>query len=242
MAPLPPDPGQLPQPHRIAEVRDENPTIRSFVLEGTTDAAPGQFVMAWLPGLDEKPFSPSCADPLTLTVDRVGPFTTAMHALSRGDHIWLRGPFGRGFALCEGPLMLICGGCGAAPLHRLAQLARGAGRKVHVILGARTADGIFFAERYAALGCVVHVTTDDGSAGHRGTAIDDIVIEIKANGFLYRMVRNIVGSLVEVGQGKQRPDWIAEVLAARDRKLAGPTAPPQGLFLAEVRYDHSESL
>jgi dihydroorotate dehydrogenase electron transfer subunit len=164
--------GQLPQSYRIAEVRIENPTVRTLVLEGAMDAAPGQFVMAWLPSLDEKPFSPSAVDPLAITVQRVGPFTTAMHALVPGDRVWLRGPFGQGFTLCEGPLLLVCGGCGAAPLYYLAGLARRAGREVQVVLGARTGTGLFFQERYAATGCAVHLATDDGSVGYHGTAID----------------------------------------------------------------------
>lgn len=65
---------------------------------------------------------------------------------------------------------------------------------------------------------------------------DRIVLEIQADGFLYNMVRNIVGTLVEVGRGAQPPEWVGQVLAAKDRKLAGPTAPPQGLFLLHVEY------
>lgn len=56
-------------------------------------------------------------------------------------------------------------------------------------------------------------------------------------GFLRHMVRTIVGSLVEVGRGYRPPTWIAEVVASRDRSRAGPTAPPQGLFLMAVAYD-----
>jgi len=63
-----------------------------------------------------------------------------------------------------------------------------------------------------------------------------IVIEIQADGFLYNMVRNIVGSLVDVGRGKQKVDWMAELLSAKDRKAAGATAPPNGLFLVQVDY------
>jgi len=66
--------------------------------------------------------------------------------------------------------------------------------------------------------------------------VRNLAIEVEADGFLYNMVRNIVGSLVEVGRGKRPPSWITEVIAARDRKLAGPTAPPHGLFLLWVRY------
>ena len=60
--------------------------------------------------------------------------------------------------------------------------------------------------------------------------------EITGTGFLRHMVRIIVGSLVEIGRGRQPVEWIGGVIAARDRTLAGPTAPPQGLFLAGVEY------
>lgn len=69
-----------------------------------------------------------------------------------------------------------------------------------------------------------------------GDFMDRVVIEIEADGFLYNMVRNIVGTLVEVGRGKQPTDWVAEVLVAKDRNVAGMTAPPQGLFLVHVDY------
>lgn len=72
---------------------------------------------------------------------------------------------------------------------------------------------------------------------HQGRAGGvELDIEIEANGFLYNMVRNIVGTLLEVGRGKFPPDWVDEVFAARDRDRAGNTAPPQGLFLVNVDY------
>jgi len=63
-----------------------------------------------------------------------------------------------------------------------------------------------------------------------------LVILISADSFLHHMVRNLVGSLVEIGRGAQRPEWVMELLDARDRTRAGPTAPPQGLVLARVMY------
>ena len=63
-----------------------------------------------------------------------------------------------------------------------------------------------------------------------------VSLEIEADGFLYNMVRNIVGTLIEVGRGKQSPAWVADVLAGADRTKAGPTAPPHGLFLMRVDY------
>ena len=65
----------------------------------------------------------------------------------------------------------------------------------------------------------------------------EIWIEVEANGFLYNMVRAIVGTLTEVGRGAKSEAWCGEVLAARNRSHAGPTAPPQGLFLLFVNYD-----
>lgn len=70
-----------------------------------------------------------------------------------------------------------------------------------------------------------------------GQLCEPIVIEVAATGFLYNMVRNLVGTLVEVGLEKQPVQWPKEILAAKDRKMAGPTAPPQGLFLVSVEYD-----
>lgn len=63
-----------------------------------------------------------------------------------------------------------------------------------------------------------------------------IVIEIKADGFLRFMVRNIVGTLVDVGLGKITSDDFKEILLSKDRSMAGATAPPQGLFLMKVKY------
>ena len=61
-------------------------------------------------------------------------------------------------------------------------------------------------------------------------------LELEANGFLYKMVRNIVGTLYEVAIHKRTPHAIVPILAARDRTAAGRAAPPQGLFLARVVY------
>ncbi len=70
----------------------------------------------------------------------------------------------------------------------------------------------------------------------RGAERDLVTVEIEADGFLYNMVRAIVGTLVEVGRGAEDESWVAEVLAAADRRRAGPTAPPHGLFLVRVEY------
>jgi tRNA pseudouridine38-40 synthase len=65
---------------------------------------------------------------------------------------------------------------------------------------------------------------------------DEITIDVQANAFLHHMVRNIVGSLLEVGAGERPAAWIGEVLAGRDRTLAGPTAPASGLVFLGPLY------
>jgi tRNA pseudouridine38-40 synthase len=71
---------------------------------------------------------------------------------------------------------------------------------------------------------------------------DELVcIEVEADGFLYNMVRVIAGTLVQVGIGKRPESWVGEVLRAESRVMAGPTAPPQGLYLVKVRYGSAAS-
>jgi tRNA pseudouridine38-40 synthase len=100
------------------------------------------------------------------------------------------------------------------------------------------------AERKTSVRTVSHLTVVRGRAG-QGRGIGDwglakssdlIAVEIEADGFLYNMVRAIVGTLVEVGRGARPEQWPVEVLQAADRRLAGPTAPPQGLCLMRVDY------
>lgn len=68
-----------------------------------------------------------------------------------------------------------------------------------------------------------------------------ITVSIEADGFLYNMVRNIVGTLVQVGVGRESPEWVVRVLGALDRQVAGQTAPAQGLFLMEVMFNDAAS-
>jgi dihydroorotate dehydrogenase electron transfer subunit len=162
----------LPRPACIVALRDESPKVRTLVLDLHLDADPGQFVMAWLPGLDEKPFSLMRADRVTLTIARVGPFTTAVHALGVGDPIWIRGPMGRAFTLAQprGEILLIGGGYGVAPMHFLAERALAGGWGVSMVIGAATSADVILADRFKSLGAHVVITTDDGSLGHRGLA------------------------------------------------------------------------
>jgi len=169
----------LPQVARIVHVTDESPKVRTLVLDLALEAEPGQFVMAWLPGVDEKPFSLVAARPVTLAVARVGPFTEQVFRLGAGDRLWIRGPLGQPFRLPErsrraepAGLLLVCGGYGVAPMPFLARRALAAGWPVTVVIGARLALDVVYVEQFEVLGAQVVVATDDGSLGQKGLATD----------------------------------------------------------------------
>jgi dihydroorotate dehydrogenase electron transfer subunit len=166
----------LPLPFRLIKIKTENAFTKTFILEGVLTASPGQFVMAWLPGCQDKPFSLANADPISLTVAAVGPFSQVLHALRVGDLIWLRGPLGQGYTLPAAPahLLLIGGGYGVAPLLFLAKQALAQGHQLSVIIGARSESHLLLAEEFKAAGASVWLTTEDGSAGLTGRVTDAI--------------------------------------------------------------------
>ncbi len=166
----------LPEIVHITDIWDETRTVRTFVLDvELQDVEPGQFVMLWLPGIDEKPFAVAHPAPLTVTVARVGPFSTALHRRAVGDPVGWRGPYGTGFSLDEDrSALLVAGGYGAAPLYFLAQRAVERGVPTSVAVGARTALDLLYVDRFGDLGVDPVTCTDDGSAGHRGYVTDAV--------------------------------------------------------------------
>jgi dihydroorotate dehydrogenase electron transfer subunit len=179
--------GTLPQAYKIKTIRPENANNKTFVLDGSLQANPGQFVMAWLPGMQDKPFSLANAAPLSLTIAAVGPLSRALHNLNVGDFLWVRGPLGQGFVL-ERPvgehILLIGGGYGVAPLRFLAESAITRGYVVSIIIGARRQSDLLLVDAFESLGVKVWLTTEDGSTGHKGVVTDVIsqVIESEAGG------------------------------------------------------------
>jgi dihydroorotate dehydrogenase electron transfer subunit len=161
----------LPHPLRVAESVQLTPKVKELALDGQLPAQPGQFVMVWLPGIDEKPYSLVDDDPVTLVVASVGPFSSQLHQLSVGDRVWVRGPFGQGFDIVGHNVLLVAGGYGVAPLAFLAKRASGVSRKVAVI-GAATKDDLLLQERFARLDCEVIQVTEDCSAGEGGLCTD----------------------------------------------------------------------
>ncbi|MCE8422994.1 MAG: dihydroorotate dehydrogenase electron transfer subunit [Candidatus Methanoperedens sp.] len=149
----------------ITEVVDETPTIKTFFFDKTLDSIPGQFVMIWIRGVDEIPMALSYGN--AITVQKVGPATSALFGFEVGDSIGIRGPFGNGFDINKGNILLIAGGVGAAPIAPLAEKAGSMGISVTTLLGAKKKDELLFKERFLAAG-ELKIATDDGTAGIHG--------------------------------------------------------------------------
>jgi dihydroorotate dehydrogenase electron transfer subunit len=162
-----------PSSSTIIDIREESPSIKSIFFENQKDIQPGQFLMVWLPGVGEAPFSVSRYDGnvMSISVRKVGKVTTALHKMQEGDKIWIRGPYGNEFKLKGDQIALIGGGCGAAPLLYLAHIAHLENKKVHAFIGASTEKEILFHDEFEKYGDL-HVCTDDGSYGRKGFPTD----------------------------------------------------------------------
>jgi dihydroorotate dehydrogenase electron transfer subunit len=163
---------RVPKSVKIKNIIIENDLVKTFVLDHSVGARPGQFVMVWIPRINEKPMSVAMdtGEELHLTIAAVGPFSKAMHELKEGDFVGIRGPFGDEFECEEGEnLAFLAGGYGAAPLYFFAHEAVKKGCSIEFIVGARSEDLLLYTERIEKMDNVnLHVSTDDGSAGHHG--------------------------------------------------------------------------
>lgn len=156
-------------PFTLTRTRDENYRTKTLIFDRPLPASnPGQFVMAWIPGVGEKPFSIASDEPLHLTVVSVGPFSQSLCHLQVGDRLMVRGPLGNGFAVTGKKLLLVGGGYGAVPLLFLAQQASRQACHITVCLGAKVAQELILGDAFQGLGCSVMFATDDGSQGFKG--------------------------------------------------------------------------
>ncbi len=154
----------------IREVITHHEGLKSYLFEQTFDVEPGQFVMLWIPGVDEKPFSVSDVRDgmIEVTAKAFGPFSQALMDTKPGDLLGLRGPLGRGFRP-RGRGLIVGGGIGIAPLRMLAHWMEFNNREFRAVLGARTKQELIFADDFARMGA--QFATDDGSLGEKGFAL-----------------------------------------------------------------------
>jgi dihydroorotate dehydrogenase electron transfer subunit len=161
---------------RIEGVNDETARVRSFVFRDRlcSKARPGQFVMVWVPGVDEVPMSLSGigSEVCSISVERVGEATEALHGLRVGDFFGLRGPFGNGFRVVDGRVLVVGGGTGAAALLPLVEGLVKDEAEVTFLLGAKTEGELLFVDGLRLLlsgvGGGFEVATEDGSCGFKG--------------------------------------------------------------------------
>ena len=158
---------QKPRMLRISRTKRETPDHVTLFFNGTIPFHPGQFVMLWIPGVDEKPYTISLHSPkeFGITVEAKGQFSKKATAMQPGDLLGLRGPFGKGFNTeVNGRVCVVAGGCGTAPVAPLMDVLDP--EKTIFIQGARTKDLILFRKRFQNMNGAY--CTDDGSFGHKG--------------------------------------------------------------------------
>lgn len=161
----------------IQEIKRESLTVKTFTFpdELCAKAKPGQFLMIWIPGVDEIPMSISATHPdelVSVTVAKVGEATEALHRRKVGEMVGIRGPFGNNFTLNDGDVLIVGGGTGMAPLAFLTEKLAKFSRRVTFLLGAKTRAELLLLERVERTlsrtdGKVVAVT-EDGSYGLKG--------------------------------------------------------------------------
>jgi len=224
------------RPYRIAEVRIENDKTRTLIFDAPMEGIqPGQFLMAWLPGLDERPFSIRGDDPLAITVADVGTYSHRLTRLELGERVWVRGPFGRGFTLVSQSHLLVGGGYGAAPLSLLAKRARKLGHSVAVALGAKTKGDLMMVSAFEEMGCQVYTATEDGSCGVKGLVTEAVEKAYKDHepGALYACGPNpMLLTLAAYAQEKRLPAQLSfEALIRCGIGLCGSCELPEDICL-----------
>jgi len=157
---------------KITKIQKEGGKATTYELAYELGAEPGQFIMVWLPGIGERPMGVADNNPVTLTVAQVGSFTDEMKKLNEGDMLSFRGPMGHGFTLDENAkkILIVAGGTGVVPTHLLAKKAKQEGHKVYVVVGARTKNDVCYEKKFKIADELL-VSTDDGSKGFKGNAV-----------------------------------------------------------------------
>src|SRR5208283_1792358 len=131
---------QLPVRVSTTKIKKETPSVKTFFFDHEFSFEPGQFVMVWIPGVDEIPMALSSAN--SITVQKVGDATGAMFDLEPSAPLGIRGPFGNGFTRGE-KMLAIAGGAGAAPILPLAR----SDCVMTMLLGARTEKELLFVDQ-----------------------------------------------------------------------------------------------
>jgi dihydroorotate dehydrogenase electron transfer subunit len=167
----------------ILDVQTENLSVKTFTFKDRIcgQANPGQFVMVWIPGVDEIPISLSRITSVgltSITVNEVGEASEALNKKETGDLIGIRGPFGKGFVPVSGNVMLIGGGTGLGPLMPLTEKLTKMADKITVMSGVKSKCNLLFLDHISSLlsdiDSEVLCTTEDGSYGFAGLVVEQL--------------------------------------------------------------------
>ena len=165
---------------RILSVKTESPTIKTFTLKDRlcAKAKPGQFLMLWIPRVDEIPLSIMNTEgtSVSVTVKAVGEATRILHKMKSGEIVGLRGPFGNSFTETRGRVLMVGGGTGTAPLLFLAKKLAAKAKRLALVIGAKTKTELLFLTQLDAL-CTEQstvATTEDGSYGLKCLATEPL--------------------------------------------------------------------
>ena len=173
----------LPTTIAIKEIINEAEGIKTFVFDNKLEFQPGQFVMAWLPRVDEKPLGiwRTKKNEFRLTIAAVGDFSQKFSQQKVGDQVGIRGPLGKGFTIPKKKkIVLVGGGFGVAPLLGILEKAEDC--EMNFIIGARSKNLIFGKDWAEKLGAQVLISTDDGSCGEKCFAtelLEKVLVEQK---------------------------------------------------------------
>ncbi|MFQ5831315.1 MAG: dihydroorotate dehydrogenase electron transfer subunit [Candidatus Thorarchaeota archaeon] len=162
----------------VSQVIKENKTTRTLVFKHpkeTLSIRPGQFLMVWIPGVDEIPMSVSSWNPpsVGVTVSPIGEATDALASVRKGQRIGVRGPFGTHFDTDCNNAIIVGGGIGIAPLRPLAYELIRLNKSVTLLIAAKTKGELIYANEFKAVsaeGFKLEISTDDGSVGFKGLA------------------------------------------------------------------------
>ncbi len=157
--------------------------VQTFTFDVTLGAKPGQFVMVWVPGIDEVPMSIASDNgkQLKITFFAVGDMTRILAAMKKGDLVGLRGPFGTHYRWKpKQHLALVAGGYGAAPMYFAALEAIKDGCTLEVFVGARSSEHLLYLKEFKSLPkTTLHVATDNGSKGFQGFNVQNFDAVLK---------------------------------------------------------------
>ncbi len=172
---------QKPVMLRVEKKQIESDSSATLFFQHNLPFKPGQFIMLWIPGIDEKPYTISfhSKHQFGITIEAKGLFSQQAVKLDRGDLIGFRGPFGNGFDLLDlkkgsNNIAVVAGGFGMAPLSPLLEKLD-QNRDITFIHGARSKEYILYPDRFNIKRLIC---TDDGSMGHQGFVTDILEQEI----------------------------------------------------------------